>query len=120
MYYDVYRSEGMVGFDTNAGPPGSTKHWGHGGIFQVAFTKSQFRGKAQKLALLAKKFFEANTEPPQELRPSFDQEAIVNMREASRDQRSPLKKFAAVDEPLERFVFFKYYDGYKSGGGDPI
>jgi hypothetical protein len=115
-YFDGYRTDGMVGFDTNAGPPGSTKHWGDSGIFQTALTKSQFRGKARKLALLANTFIQAETEPPQELRPYFDQEDIENIREGSRDRRSPVEKLAAVADHLELFVFFKYYDGYKTGG----
>jgi hypothetical protein len=115
-YFDGHRTDGMVGFDINAGPPGSTLHWGDGGIFQIALTKSQFRGKGRKLALLAKTFIQAKIEPPQDLRPQFDQEDIVQIREGSRDRRSPDEKLAAVADILELFVFFKYYDGYKTGG----
>jgi hypothetical protein len=113
--FDGHRTDGMVGFDINA-PPGSRKHWGDGGIFQTALTKSQFRGKARKLALLAKTFIQAKTEPPHELRPCFDQEDIENVREGSRDRRSPVEKLAAVADHLELFVFFKCHDGHKTGG----
>jgi hypothetical protein len=114
QYFDGYSTNGMVGFKTHEGPPGSTKHWG--GIFRTAMTKNQFRSKGKKLAILAQAFITNNTEPPPELRPRFDQEEINTIREESRDNRSIAEKLGAVSEILELFVFFKYYDGYNTGG----
>jgi hypothetical protein len=66
--------------------------------------------------LLAKTFIQAKIEPPQELRPYFDQEDLVKICEGSRDRRSTDEKLATVVDLLELFVFFKYYDGYNTGG----
>jgi hypothetical protein len=114
QYYDGYNTGGMVGFDTNAGPPGSAKH--RAGIFEAALTMNQFRSKGKKLATLARAFVDNKLIPMPELRPQFDQDEIENMREESKDSRSPIKKLDVVSEVMELFVFFQYYDGYKTGG----
>lgn len=113
-YYDGYLTEGMVGFNVNEGPPGSTKH--RYGVFATAFTKNQFRSKGKKLAILAKKFVDDELTPPPELRPRLNGEDIENLRLKNHDGRTPIQKLCEVDDELELFIFFKYYDGFNSGG----
>jgi hypothetical protein len=103
----------MVGLDINAGPPGSTKH--RAGIFEAALTMNQFRSKGKKLVTLARAFVDNKLIPTPELRPQFDQDEIENMREESKDNRSPLKKLDVVSEVMELFVFFNTSMGTKRG-----
>lgn len=116
-YYDGFNTDGMVGFDINAGPPGSTKHW-RGGILETAMTSDQFRSKGKTLAVLARAFLDEKVTPPQELRPQFVLEEINKIRNENenKDTRSPAEKLSVVTDNFELFIFFKYYDGYKTGG----
>lgn len=115
QYFDGYNSDGMVGFNVNTGPPGSAKHWA-GGFFEAYLTKSQFRSKGLKLATLARFFVSEKITPPPEMRPYFTQQEINNAREEKRDKRTPLQKLGAVTDLKQLFIFFKYYDGYSTGG----
>lgn len=115
QYYDGYSTDGSVGFNIHVGPAGSSKH--RTGILAEVLTKDQFRSKGKKLALVAKAFIENSQIPPPEWRPTFDMDEIVNFRETARDLRSPEEKLAKeASEVLDLFIFFKYYDGYSTGG----
>jgi hypothetical protein len=115
QYYDGYSTEGSVGFNINVGPAGSSLH--RTGILAEVLTKDQFRSKGKKVALVAKAFIESRQVPPPEWRPTFDIEEIANLRETARDHRSPEEKLTKeASEVLDLFIFFKYYDGYSTGG----
>jgi hypothetical protein len=95
-------------------PAGSMKHYV--GMIPDAFTKNQFRNKAKKLAQLAKAFHENEEVPPQDLRPVFTIDDINVLRESNRDTQTTAEKFAEIEEITELFVFFKYFDRYKTDG----
>ena len=113
-YHDGFNTEGALGIDVNSGNPGSAKH--RIGIFRIAYTKSQFYSKGRKLASLAKDFIKNKELPPEELRPRITAEEVEAIREANKDARSLEEKFDEVTDPLELFVFFKYYDGFHTRG----
>jgi hypothetical protein len=58
--------------------------------------------------------------PPPELRPAFDSTSIEVLlqehQQRNADTRTPPEKLGAINDIIERFVFFKYYDGYKTKG----
>ena len=113
-YYDGYSSDGTIGFDIKAGPPGSSKH--RNGIFQT-LTKNQFRSKGKKLAKLSLvDFVRTKAVPPIELRPQLTLEDVESIREISVDSRSPSQKLSDVTDPRDLFIFKKYYEGYKTNG----
>ena len=93
---------------------GSSKHYT--GVIPLLLTKHQFRTKGRRLYLLAKKFIDDGKEPPGELRQRFTPGEIDEMKERNRDKRTTLEKVDAIHDPVELFVFFKYYDGFKSNG----
>lgn len=121
-YYIGYTSGGIQGYKvTKKHPEGSTTHR-EGGVGMV-YTKNQFRSKGKKLALLAKRFLqtkespEGEVFPPLEERPTFTEAEIKGMVEDRKDKRTLLQKYE--DElkdmdPREFFIFFMYYDGFKS------
>lgn len=118
-YYLGFNSGGKQGY-TILKKPGSTAH--RRGVGEV-YTKNQFRSKGKKLALLANAFLatkesdEGEIIPPMDQRPTFTAEQIHQMIEDRKDKRTPLKKFEdelAGKEVMEFFVFFMYYDGFKS------
>jgi hypothetical protein len=114
-YYDGFATDGTLGFAIgDRVPAGSMKHYV--GVIPDAFTKNQFRNKAKKLAQLAKAFHEKEEVPPQNLRPLFAMDEISLLRESNRDTRTTAEKFAEIEKSTELFVFFKYYDGYKTDG----
>ena len=92
------------------------EEFGTGSYKNIALTKSQFYSKGRKLAALAKAFIEKKEIPNEGLRPQLTPEDVEKIREANTDTRSLEEKLAKVTSPLELFVFFKYYDGYKSKG----
>jgi hypothetical protein len=112
------RTGGMVGFQINdKAPPGSVQHWATSGIFKAALTKSQFRSKARKHAVVAQAFIKNNNEiPPPELRPQFHPEEIQDIIEQGRDTRTIDEKLAVVTDLQELFMFFQYFDGYRTNG----
>jgi hypothetical protein len=115
QYYDGYLTNGQVGFNPEH-PPGSVKHKRPMKIFDH-LSDSKFRGKAQKLAILAKGFVDENRTPPPELRPRFDRE--IPMEELVGNQpvkKTPLERLADVKDATDLFIFFQYYDGYDSDG----
>ena len=115
QYYDGLRTDGALGFHvTKEVPPGSTKHWV--GIIAQTMTKDQFRGKAKRLILIAQGFIYMKEAPPENLRPDFTLQEVQNLRESSRDKRTIEEKLAQVKDTTELFVFFKYYDGFKTSG----
>jgi hypothetical protein len=114
-YYDGYVTNGLIGFDPDAGPPGSTKHKKKLTILDNV-TPSQFRGKGRKLSLLAKEFFDQNLVPPAERRPHFDGpipiEELQEQEGGKKDTRTPEEKLEGISKAIDRFIFFQYYDGY--------
>lgn len=114
-YYDGLTTEGALGFHVAPDKPfGSTKH--RTGIFEIAFTKNQFRSKGKALAQIAKEFIDTDTKPPNELRPTITSKEIEGLRERGKETRSPNERFDSITDELEIFVFFKYYDAYLTDG----
>jgi hypothetical protein len=125
-YYDGYVSKGLIGFqitnepqpkDSLAGPPGSMKHKRARNILNF-MTAGVFRGKGKKLSLLAKEFIDKNQVPLQDLRPRFDISIPIDEMQASvnADKRTPTEKLSQVETAIDRFIFFKYYDGFSTDG----
>lgn len=113
-YYDGISTKGMVGFDLKIGPPGSTKH--RTGIFPVAYTKGQFRSRGMRYASLAQQFIKANEIPPPELRPHLSAGEIEEIQAVARDDRSPMDRLNQITDPLELFIFAKYFEGLITNG----
>lgn len=121
-YYLGFKSNGAEGYDVKE-VDGSAAHWS--GIGEV-YTKQQFRGIGRKMAKLAKRFLETKDHqsgfelvPPMEERPTFTAEEINAVKESRVDRRAPMEKYN--DELKNKdwedyFIFFKYYDGYKTDG----
>ena len=113
-YYDGLKTNGMLGFKVDdKAPVESTKH--RTGIFEI-LTKDQFRSKAKKIYLIAKAFIEKEEDPPQELRPQFTFEEVQEMVKEKPDERTLKEKISIYPSAEERFIFFQYYDGYKTDG----
>jgi hypothetical protein len=115
-YYNGLATNGALGFHvTPMSPFGSTKH--RTGLFEIAFSKNQFRSKGKKLGQIANEFIATKTKPPDEGRPTITPEEINTLRERGKDLRSPAEKLDVIaGDVLERFVFYKYYDGYSTDG----
>jgi hypothetical protein len=114
-YYDGLTTDGALGCHVTPKIPfGSTSH--RTGIFEIAYTKDQFRSKAKKIGQIAQQFIDSDSQPPEELRPTISPEEIQSLREQGKDMRSPAEKFQTITEELELFVFFKYYDAYSTDG----
>jgi len=123
-YYDGYKSDGVVGFDINSAPPGSTKHWSAKAVFKKLLTKHQFRSKGKRIALLAK---DISADPNQAssfalsvLRPQMNSALIEELQQTNQEgdtksRAERLEEFANTD-PVYLFIFFKYYEGIKTKG----
>jgi hypothetical protein len=121
--YDGMVSNGLVGFDPKL-PKGSVYHK-RGKPLLDHLTKSQFRGKAEKMAKLAIEFIESNTIPAGESRPNLETQALVDQvlaeigkasEKSRRDTRPPAEKLDGMTNPIQLFIFFTYYDGAKTEG----
>jgi hypothetical protein len=125
-YYDGYATNGLIGFQISneplprnnlAGPLGSVKHKNARNILGF-MTGGQFRGKGKKLALLAKAFIDNNEAPAQDMRPRLDLAIpIAEMQPTvNADRRTPMEKLVESNDIIDRFIFYKYYDGLATGG----
>jgi hypothetical protein len=85
-------------------------------------TAEKFRSKGKKLAILAQEFIYKGIVPSSEDRPhQFDIVAIRELQDFQRNQlysdnRTPLERLAAVQDPIELLIFFLYHDGYSTNG----
>jgi hypothetical protein len=86
-YYDGYKTDGEIGFNPRAGPPGSINHmrsFRH--LINLGWTDSRFREKGKKMAELALECIDKFFVPPEDLRPDVPERSrpIGMMQEASR------------------------------------
>lgn len=113
-YYDGIRTNGALGFDMDAGRPGSARH--RTGLMAKVLTANQFRNKGRKMAELAEAFLDSREEPDHQLRPLFSVEEIEELERAQLDTRTPDDKLMEVVDETELIAFFLYYDGMYTDG----
>lgn len=112
-YYDGFTDGGTIGFVIDKGANGgSMKHYI--GEIPLCLTRSQFWGKAKKLAMLAETIFRKVEHPPPEVHPQFDPQEIAAWKEQNCDKRITAKKFAEIEDKTEFLVFLNYYNRCKN------
>eukprot|EP00980_Cylindrotheca_fusiformis_P021097 scaffold8090_cov82-Cylindrotheca_fusiformis.AAC.10 len=128
QYYYGIISEGSAGFNSEECVPGSAKHMKLLRCLD-GWSTNKFYTVGKRMYELAKDFVDENKVPNPALCPAIEPGATLDaiVREVHesttpQDDRTPPEKLAAIESNVERYIFFKYYDGIisKNSPGNKI